>query len=240
MKIIIISQDEPVFTQVALRKLTEAKANQIKAVYLLPHYLIFGSFWKMLRYYFACYGIKFVFKIGLKRLFASQQKKFPLPVYRIRKITPKIIGQIREISPDFIVSLSATQVFSEDLLSLPRRGCINLHSGPLPKYRGSFPTFWQFLNDENKIGITVHFMNEKIDAGDILLQDYIEIYPEDSLFSLLDRVKITGIQILLKALNMLESNNIITIPNDIEKGSYYRLPERKDVKLLLSKNKRIY
>lgn len=254
MRIVVITQNEAFFTPITLKKLVEVRGNEIKAIIFLPHYLIFGSLFLMLRYYFISYGIKFVFSVAQRRLikfimnsFFNREpslnyyiKKFSIPMYNIKRINNKILEKINEISPDLIISLSATEVFNERLLSLPSKGCINLHSGPLPNYRGLFPTFWQLLNGEKEIGVTVHFMNEDIDGGNILLQEKIEISPSDSLSSLLNRVKTTGAQILLKALEIIESNNIITIPNEITNGSYYGLPKRKDIKAFLNKGKKFF
>jgi methionyl-tRNA formyltransferase len=258
VKIVIVTQDEPFFTQGALKKLLEAKGKDIAAIIVLPHYLIFGSFFSMLRYYSVSYGIRFVFSVAVRRfirfttklidhLFLSKGptlnyyiKKFSIPMYNIKRLNNKILAKIEGIGPDLIISLSATQIFNKRLLNLANKGCINLHSAPLPHYRGLFPAFWQFLNGEREIGITVHFVNEQIDAGDILLQDKVKVFPDDSLSSLLYRVKTAGIQLLLKALEMIESNKIITIPNDITKGSYYGLPKREDIKMFFSKGKKFF
>lgn len=258
MKIVIVTQDEPFFTQSALKKLLEVEAKNIAAIIVLPHYLIFGSFFLMLRYYLSSYGIRFIFNVVCRRLirfiadliagiFLIKErtlnyyiKNFSIPVYNIKRLNNKILTRIEEISPDLIISLSATQIFDRRLLNLPNKGCINLHSAPLPHYRGLFPVFWQFLNQEGEIGITVHFMNEQIDAGDILLQDKVKVFADDSLSSLLYRVKTAGIQLLLKALEMIESNRIITIPNDITKGSYYGLPKREDIKMFFNKGKKFF
>ena len=258
MKIIVITQDEPFFTQITLKKLVQARGDEIKAIFFLPHYLIFGSSFSMFRYYLSAYGIGFIFRIAWRRsikfitklaayvLLIKRQgldyyiNKFSIPVYNIKKINNQVMDKIQQISPDLIISLSATQVFSDKLLNLPGEGCINLHSGPLPYYRGLFPTFWQLFNEEKEIGLTVHFMDKNIDGGKILLQGKVQVSPDDSLFSLLDRVKHKGAQILLEALRLIETKNITAIPNDITKGSYYVLPKREDIKKFLYKGKKLF
>ena len=81
---------------------------------------------------------------------------------------PEYLHRLRAKDLDLIVSVAAPEIFRQELLNIPRLGCINLHSGRLPNYRGMMPTFWQMLRGEQAITISVHMMAQKLDAGDVL------------------------------------------------------------------------
>lgn len=80
---------------------------------------------------------------------------------------------------DVILSVSAPEIFGEDLLDAPEWGCINVHTAALPKYRGMMPTFWALYHGEDSIGVTVHTMEEKIDSGKAICRDSFDV-PENA------------------------------------------------------------
>jgi methionyl-tRNA formyltransferase len=88
---------------------------------------------------------------------------------------------------DLFVSMSFNQIFKKDSLSLPRLGTINCHAGKLPFYRGRNILNWVLINDENEFGVTVHYVDEGIDTGDIIKQDCFEINDDDDYSTLLNR-----------------------------------------------------
>lgn len=87
-----------------------------------------------------------------------------------------IVDTIKKLKPDIILSLFTGLIFKEEILNLPAKGCINVHPSLLPQYRGVSPIFWALLNnDEEKIGVTVHYMTNEIDAGKVIFQKKIKI-----------------------------------------------------------------
>jgi methionyl-tRNA formyltransferase len=139
---------------------------------------------------------------------------------------------IESLSPDILVSIAATQKMDSQLLDVPSEGCINIHSSLLPEYRGVSPSFWTLLNDETETGITVHYMEEEIDAGDIIRQRVININDDDTLHSLNKRIAEQGSTLLVEALNDIQAESVNVRPMP-EKGSYYSIPERDDVRRFL-------
>lgn len=93
-----------------------------------------------------------------------------------------------DFEPDIILSVFYNQVLGPRLLALPRLGGLNLHPALLPKYRGSGVLLWALMNGEQQIGITIHFMIEKVDAGDIVLQRSLQIDPSDTGYNLYLRI----------------------------------------------------
>lgn len=93
-----------------------------------------------------------------------------------------------EFRPDIILSVFYNQILGPRLLALPRLGCLNVHPSLLPRYRGSGVLLWALMNGEAETGITIHFMVEKVDAGDIVLQRSLPIQPSDTGYTLYLRI----------------------------------------------------
>ena len=97
---------------------------------------------------------------------------------------PEFLDELRRLQVDLIVSLNTPQKLKRPLLALPTHGCINVHFGMLPRYRGILPIFYALMNGESSFGVTVHVMDEKLDNGDIVAQRAVPIAPGDDLETL--------------------------------------------------------
>jgi UDP-4-amino-4-deoxy-L-arabinose formyltransferase/UDP-glucuronic acid dehydrogenase (UDP-4-keto-hexauronic acid decarboxylating) len=106
---------------------------------------------------------------------------------------PAEIEKIRGAAPDAIFSLYYRDMIKDTVLSLAKRGAVNLHGSFLPRYRGRAPVNWQILHGETQGGVTLHFMVKKPDAGDIVDQESFEIGPDE-----------TGVQVYAKMLPAAE------------------------------------
>ena len=82
---------------------------------------------------------------------------------------PEFLEKLRGVKPDVIINLG-NQIFRKELLSIPNSGCINKHCALLPLYKGINPTLWAMADNQPTVGVTVHFMAEKLDSGDIISQ----------------------------------------------------------------------
>ena len=141
---------------------------------------------------------------------------------------------------DLIVSVAAPKIFKKPLLELPRYGCINIHTAKLPKYRGMMPNFWNLYNDEKNTGITIHTMDEKIDAGKIVLQKDVEIKEGESLNSLIKRTKRLGAELMLEALRQIKTGEVKYSNYPDVESSYYSFPKKEDVREFRRRGKRIF
>jgi len=149
------------------------------------------------------------------------------------------LDKLRQLSLDLIISVAAPVIFKQDLIQLPKHGCINIHNGTLPKYRGMMPCFWQMYHDEETISITIHEINPKIDNGRIILQKDYDIHPNETLDSLMKRTKRIGAHHMVQAINMIKSGSIKYIENEAARSSYFSFPRREDVKEFKRRGKRI-
>jgi methionyl-tRNA formyltransferase len=135
---------------------------------------------------------------------------------------------LRSLNLDLVISINASQKFKGGILALPRLGCINVHGALLPRYRGRLPSFWVLANGEKETGATVHFMNEDLDDGPILLQERVEISENDTQDTIIRRTKALGARLLVEAIDRLERGTVTTQPNDREQATYFSFPTRED------------
>jgi len=113
---------------------------------------------------------------------------------------------VKDINPDIIVVYSMSQLLKENIFNIPKYKTINLHPSFLPKYRGPFPDFWMYYNMEKKGGVTVHFVDEGEDTGDIIYQDEYNIpFGMKSPDMMNIAIGEIGVRLLLKALNNIEN-----------------------------------
>ena len=85
------------------------------------------------------------------------------------------LSKVSHYKPDILISIAGNEIFKKPLIDLTPFGCLNLHTGLLPKYRGLMPTFWALKNKEQEIGVTVFYVDEGIDSGPIVVQKKIPI-----------------------------------------------------------------
>ena len=127
---------------------------------------------------------------------------------------PQAIEEIRALTPDVIVVMAYGQILPRDVLEIPKIVSLNLHASLLPRWRGAAPIQAAIAAGDRQIGITVMYMDEGLDTGDILLQRTIDILPDDTGGSLQDRLAQIAPEALLESLRMLEKNSAPRIPQD--------------------------
>ncbi len=154
-----------------------------------------------------------------------------VPIYRVENInTESFIAILKSYNADLFVVDSFDQIFRKKILDLPRFGVINCHSGKLPFYRGKCPIIWAIINGENEFGITVHFMDEGIDTGDIILQRTVEITDEDDYRTLSSKdAEICG-EMVFEAVRLIAFGDLKTKKqSDIDEvGTYFGGREEGD------------
>lgn len=111
-----------------------------------------------------------------------------IPVYAPEDVNhPVWVNRIKAMDIDYIFSFYYRELLKEPLLELPKRGAINLHGSLLPKYRGRVPINWAIINGETETGVTLHYMTERADAGDIIDQERVAILPDDNARMVFDK-----------------------------------------------------
>ncbi len=116
--------------------------------------------------------------------------------------------EIKALEPDLFCVVSYGKLLPKSFLQIPKKGAINVHPSLLPKYRGAAPIQWAILNGDKTTGITIMYMNEKMDAGDIILQKEFEIDENETTGELWNRLSINGAQMLIDAIKQIENNTV--------------------------------
>jgi methionyl-tRNA formyltransferase len=133
---------------------------------------------------------------------------------------PLAIEEIRQPAPDVIVVVAYGQILPHDVLEIPRLACLNLHASLLPRWRGAAPIQAAIAAGECETGITVMYMDEGLDTGDILLQRSVEIRPNDTGESLHDRLAQIAPETLLESLRLFAAGNAPRIPQENARATY--------------------
>lgn len=138
-----------------------------------------------------------------------------IPVYQPEKLRDgSALALLRELDPELIVVAAYGRFLPDDILSLPPRGCINVHSSLLPKYRGSAPINWAILNGETETGVTIQQMAHDMDAGDILAQEKTAIGQKETAEELYDRLSVMGGELLTETVAKIQAGTANRIPQD--------------------------
>jgi hypothetical protein len=119
-------------------------------------------------------------------------------------------------------------------------GCLNVHGAILPAYRGVMPSFWMLANGERQAGVSIFFVNEQIDAGELAGQRIFDIPENDTLDSFLHRSKSVGAELLVDVLDGIERGTIARTPLDLSAGSYYSWPDRGAVEAFYAAGRQVW
>lgn len=259
-RILIITQDDPFYVRLFFEEFFKSykELDEIRSV-VIARAMGKKSLFKLVQQMYNFYGPADFLKMGLRYAvykllamapgFLSASGRYSLtqlctyhgiPVMHRGDVnSQRFLDKLKGMNLDLIVSIAAPVIFKSDLIGVPKYGCINIHNGKLPKYRGMLPNFWQMYHGEKAIGITIHEINPKIDEGRIILQKDVAINPGDTLDSLIKRTKRIGAHFMIEAINMIKSGAAEYKENIPVEGSYFSFPTREDVKEFKRRGKRI-
>ncbi|MEJ2560976.1 MAG: formyltransferase family protein [Anaerolineae bacterium] len=163
---------------------------------------------------------------------ASLAREHAIPVEYVSRLKDApTLERLAAYRPDVILVACFPYVFPPALLQLPRLGCLNLHPSLLPAYRGPAPLFWQFRQGERQTGVTLHVMDERLDAGDILLQASLPL--RDGLTGPKAEALLAkqGGQLMLEAIDLLGRDALTPRKQDESASSYFPWPAEPDFQL---------
>jgi methionyl-tRNA formyltransferase len=154
---------------------------------------------------------------------------YAIPLIASKNINSyRTLAQIRAWKPDIIFSIYLNQLIEPELIGMPSRGIFNIHPSLLPRHRGVNPFFWMIKNQETEAGVTIHWVDENFDTGDILLQRKIKVEPRDSILSLSYKSSLVGAEMLCQAVKLIESGNPARLEQDDTQASYHTWPTPED------------
>ena len=173
--------------------------------------------------------------VGRKKILTpSKVKEFALEkgikVFQPTKIREDY-QEIVDIKPDLIVTCAYGQIIPKELIELPKYGCINIHASLLPEYRGGAPIHHAVIDGKDKTGITIMYMNEKMDEGDILYQKEIDILDTDNTSTMFEKLSVLGSEMIREFIPRLISNDFTPIKQDNDKATYAYNITKEDEKI---------
>jgi methionyl-tRNA formyltransferase len=250
MRIFIITMEDPLYTLPFIKDIIKAKKNDIvglaiseggrlkigknrsKLMYLLSLLLIMGiggfvknTFTTLLH----------KLKIKLSKLSLVQNpsleafcKENNIPVYHIKSPNNvEFLKQLKEQNPDVIINQSQ-YIIKKELLSIPKIGTLNRHNALLPKNRGRLTPFWVLYKRETETGVSIHFVEEGMDSGPIVVQEKFPVTSNDNFNTIVDKNYQLASKAMIKALNILENGSYTTIPNNESEATYNTIPTFKE------------
>ncbi len=143
-----------------------------------------------------------------------------LPVFQPVKIKEaEHVAYLKSIEADIYVVAAFGQILSQEILDIPKFGCVNIHASLLPKYRGAAPIQQAILDGEKETGVTIMQMAAGMDTGDILIQRTIPIEEDETGGGLFDKLSVLGAELIVDALPMIERGELTPVPQDEEKAT---------------------
>ncbi|MFT7613336.1 MAG: hypothetical protein ACI9J3_002309 [Parvicellaceae bacterium] len=248
-KVFIISQDEPFYIPKTIRYILENQNSfeVIGATCLKPHRKNKSmTNWFLERTKIYTFGELFiVFRAMIKIKFFKKKK----PWYSVRRLydhfdvlqieTQDIndevyLSEIEKLGPDYIISISPPQLFQERLLGIAKEHCLNAHGTLLPSHRGVFGSWWMIYQGDKESGATIHTMEKKLDAGEIVFQEAFEILKSDTQYSLASKTK----ALLAKGLVEIMDKGVRIIPSKYPE-SYHKAPTKEQARDFHKRGKKI-
>jgi len=254
MRLILLTQDDPFYLAKNLDYLIQNLPPYAKVVATVVFEVSpFGkreSFTDKMKKTYSVFGLPFFVRYGAKFVLSKLDSrnnvrkvlaKHGIPLIEIEGNINKDenLARLRAENPDLLVSVAGNQIFKRKLLDLAPKGCINLHTALLPKYRGLMPSFWVLRHNEKQTGVSVFFVDEGIDSGPIIVQNPIDI-GSMSQEELIRVTKKMGMDAIIESVQKIHDGTVVLQDNDASQMTYFTFPTRADVKAFLAAGKRFY
>ena len=161
--------------------------------------------------------------------FGDLALEYGVPLHKIDDVSIRLdTTSIKELQPDIIFCIGWPQIIRRDILQIPTQGCVGFHPALLPERRGGAPINWSLIDGLTRSGVTLFYMDEGVDSGDIIAQRTLEIAIEDTAKSILGKVGNLGIQILKEYYPLIEKGKAPRISQDGIRATYTRRRHPED------------
>ena len=243
MRLLLITQNEPFYLTKSLKYLIKILPKHSKIVgCVVTDVSPFGkseSLIQKAKKTYDIFGVKFFMYYSLKYILSkfntSNNVSYLLKQNNIPKITlnkpinsNESVDKIKTYQPDLLISILGNQIFKDPIINLAPKGCLNLHTALLPKYRGLMPTFWVLKNNEKKTGVSVFYVDKGIDSGPIIVQKEVVIGNRTQ-EELIRYTKKLGMEAIAESVNLIYNDKVVLTKNDLAKMTYFSFPTKEDV-----------
>ena len=236
----------PTFFQIVLPALVRHHPVQVFSV---PPLYKNQSSAQAARRYLASFGVAATVQLSMRIFRAKLVRRSIKSVCQREGVVHELISDVnasefldrlRQERTELLVSVSCPQIFRRALIELPPQGILNIHGAILPHYRGVMPSFWMMANGERQAGVSIYFVNEEIDAGELCGQEFFLVDPDETLDRFILRSKRIAAGLLLRTIAALEKGTIERRPLDLAAASYYRWPDGRAVRRFLASGRRLW
>jgi methionyl-tRNA formyltransferase len=247
--IVFLTTDDPIYLPSLFDRVFKRYGRQTLMVYAVPplykEQTVVQAAWR----YFRTFGFGAVVGLAVRTSRAKLRRqsiaavcaRHHVPYAEAQDVNaPEFLDELRKKGPDVIVSVSCPQIFKTPLIDLPPKGLLNVHGAILPQYRGVMPSFWMLANGEQEAGVSIYFVNEQIDAGDLCGQRVFDISSDESLDAFLRRSKAIAADLLVDVLDEVERGEANRTPLDLSLGSYYSWPDKDAVRRFRASGRRLW
>jgi folate-dependent phosphoribosylglycinamide formyltransferase PurN len=255
MKIVIIGQEEAVYFSPFLRSIIESRPKDIAAVVIAGDRGA-GSHPKTLRQKLEniyilwlimepfgfirnlCIGslqglVRLLGPLGSaldKRSIRGAARKYNIPILSSHDLNlPEFVSQLKQFSPDVMINQTEL-LLKEGILSVPKIGILNRHASLLPHFRGRLGSWWSHAAEPPEYGVTIHFVDREIDSGSIIIQKKYSIDPRSSYCKVLDTFFNDAPSLMFEALDKIQNNDFVAMPNQCQGTKTYLFPSLQEVK----------
>jgi methionyl-tRNA formyltransferase len=250
LRVLIVTEDDPLYVVKFFEVFfAEYPRDEIELVGITISEAFHEPIWKTARRMLGFYGpvdfVRLCSRYGLvkarRHSIGALARREGIPVVPTASVNDDAyVAQVRDqLRPDVIVSVAAPEIFKKGILGAAARGCINIHCGRLPVYRGMMPNFWQLLHGEQTATLTVHQMVEKLDAGGILKTREFPLRERDSLDRVICGTKQESARLMIEVLRACRAAEIVPSPLDMTGKKYFSFPKTKDVREFRKKGHRM-
>ena len=261
MKLFVVTQDENVYLPRGIAAVCRAFPGDVTAIVSAPAMSTHGGKVSGFIRHFRLFGVRGSATLGLRviaaKLRALTSRKptqdgpfnsmaqvaaaFGIPHVHVELLkSPEFAAAVDKYGGDLLISMSCPQIIGKSIRDRFPMGAINLHSSPLPRYRGLMPAFWVLRHNERETAITVHELAAKLDDGDILAQQPIPIALDETWDSMVRKTKSAGAELLIDTIRRIANGTVERRPNTEADATYFSFPTAADKRAFLEAGHRFF
>ena len=249
MNLVFLTTDDPLYLPAFFDRVLRERASDTRAVYVVPALYRRQNSLQAAWRYARTFGVKAAARLTARVMAAQARRQSVAETCRVHGVrcapvrdvnAPEFLTELRRLGPDLLISVSCPQIFKRPLIQLPPEGILNIHGAILPHYRGVLPSFWMLANGEKQAGVSIYYVDERIDAGELCGQRIYDIDPSESLDAFLRRSKAIAADLLLEVLRQIEAGQVTRQALRLAEGSYYSWPDAAAVRRFRAAGRRVW
>jgi len=246
---VFLTTDDPIYLPAFYESVLRVRAAETKAVYVAPPLYKRQTSLQAAWRYARTFGLAAAAQLTARILMAQLRgqsieavcRRHGVPCLPVADVNaPEFLAELERLEPDLLISVSCPQIFKPPLIELPPQGILNIHGAILPQYRGVLPSFWMLANGEKKAGVSIYYVDSRIDAGELCGQRIYDIPSDETLDGFLRRSKAIAAELLLEVLSNIESGRITRRALNLAEGSYYSWPDALAVRRFRAAGRRLW